>query len=79
MAVNARPSRGRQGGHTMQTKDVKARKYYVDVVAEQCGNPAILYVTGFADVNGEKWCRYSDRKGETAKMLVHPERLRPIS
>jgi len=65
---------------TQDNKIVKARQWYASVAADICGRPEERdYVTGFADVNGETWCRISDGPGRTAKILTHPSMLRTVS
>ena len=63
----------------MTQNEIKARRWYASVAADICGRPEEHeYVVGFADVNGERWCRVSDGPGNPSKILMHPNMLRPI-
>ena len=56
---------------------VKARRYYQTLGTESCGSfaavePERVRVTGFADVNGEQWCRIRYDGDRQSHMLMHP-------
>ena len=59
------------------SKTIKARRdYMTDGI---CGvPPEKVRVTGFADVNGERWCRVRYIGERTAGILTHPSRLAEI-
>ena len=59
---------------------VKARRDYMTRGCPAMGGfPAVpgerVRVTGFADVNGERWCRV--RFSDGGRVLMHPNNLRP--
>lgn len=59
---------------------MKSRRYYRTIGTPSCGgNPAVpserVRVTGWSDVNGERWCRVRFDGDRTAKLLIHPSNL----
>ena len=60
---------------------VEARRDYMTRGCPAMGGfPAVsgerVRVTGWADVNGERWCRVRLRDG--GRLLMHPNNLRPV-
>lgn len=65
----------------MKAEEIKSRRYYQTRGCPAIGgNPAVpaerVRVTGWADVNGERWCRVRFDGDRTAKLLMHPSNLR---
>lgn len=63
---------------------VKARRYYMtDGCPAVAGFPGVaperVRVTGFQDVNGERWCRVRFDGEKSAGLLMHPSHLREVA
>ncbi len=61
--------------------NIKARRFYWTQGTPSCGGfpgvaPERVRVTGFALVNGERWCRVRFDGDKTANLLMHPSSLR---
>lgn len=58
----------------MEERQVKARRYYMtDSVAGV--PPERVRVTGWATVNGERWCRIRFDGDRVSSLVMHPSRL----
>lgn len=63
---------------------IKARRFYWTEGTPAIGGfPAVpperVRVTGFAEVNGAKWCRIRFEGDKTASLLCHPSRLSEVA
>ena len=64
----------------MKASEVKSRRdYWTTETPSMGGYPVVprerVRVTGFSDVNGEKWCRIKYEGDKVSKILMHPSNL----
>lgn len=63
----------------MNASGVRRFRYYASRAADlSLRREEPVYVAGFRNVNGDRWCMVSDRKGVRARLLTHPSMLRPL-